>query len=152
MFSRFFWWETKRNVKISSCNTGDISRVFMRKTPLWKHNSFCYIISTLASLLTCLLIALNVYLLNCIDTSYYTAICQNCYISQINIPKHIKATHFSQDYENTMLVCILLLLLLYAAKEMSPCGGYEVPLSSCFESALKPIHQTEAPEMWSLFK
>jgi hypothetical protein len=51
-----------------------------------------------------------------------------------------------------MLVCILLLLLLYAAKEMSPYGGYEVPLSSCFESALKPIHKTEAPEMWPLFK
>ena len=66
--------------------------------------------------------------------------------------KHIKATHFSLDYENTMLACILVLLLLYAAKEMSPYGWYEVPLSSCFESALKPIHQTEAPEMWPLFK
>jgi hypothetical protein len=42
-------------------------------------------------------------------------------------------------------------MLLHAAKEMSPYGGYEVPLS-CFESALKPIHQTEAPEMWPLFK
>ena len=51
-----------------------------------------------------------------------------------------------------MLVCILMLFLQYAAKEMSPYGGCEVPLSSCFESALKPIHQTEAPEMWPLFK
>jgi hypothetical protein len=48
-------------------------------------------------------------------------------------------------------MCVLL-LLLYAAKEMSPYGGYEVPLSSCFESALKLIHQTEAPEMWPLFQ
>lgn len=50
-----------------------------------------------------------------------------------------------------MLVCILL-LLLRAAKEMSPYSGYEVPLSSCFESALKRIHQTEAPEMCPLLK
>jgi hypothetical protein len=51
-----------------------------------------------------------------------------------------------------MLVCILLLLLLCAAKEMSPHSGYGVPLSCCFESALKPIHQTEAPEMCPLLK
>jgi hypothetical protein len=51
-----------------------------------------------------------------------------------------------------MLVFVLLLLLLRAAKEMSPYGEYEVTLYSCFESALKPIHGTEAPEIWPLFK
>jgi len=46
-----------------------------------------------------------------------------------------------------MLGRILLLLLLCAAKQMSPYVGYEVALYSCFGSAPKHIHQTEAPEM-----
>jgi len=52
---------------------------------------FFIIISKLVSMLTCLLIALNVYLLNYMDTSYYTTICRNCCISQINIPKTHKS-------------------------------------------------------------
>jgi hypothetical protein len=69
------------------------------------NNNFCCIITKFASLLTCLLIALNVYLSNCIDTSYYTTICQNCYIFQINILKTHKSNTFHYD-ENRILVCV----------------------------------------------